>query len=47
MQNNTIKCEKCGGSMDKIDNDRMKCGACGTIVNTNMAKKDTKENTTK
>ena len=41
METDTMKCEKCGGQMIKIDEDTLKCEECGIVANLNNKKDKT------
>ena len=47
MENTTMECEKCGGTMKKINTHKMRCDNCGAIMNIHGDKKDTSQETKK
>lgn len=41
-----MKCEKCGGIMNKVDDKTMKCESCGAIKNINEDSQEEKKEET-
>jgi transcription initiation factor TFIIIB Brf1 subunit/transcription initiation factor TFIIB len=40
MENDMMKCEKCGGAMKKMEDGTMVCEGCGAVVKMADTKKD-------